>query len=679
MAKGTKRANQSKDLGEPVLKKSKAAKKADPESELEDIISDDESDGSIELSASSDSNSDSEEEGDELDQDEDEDELDELDELNEDEEDADADDEQSSVVDPNKKTSKEQHVEQRKLLEERKLKRKSGVQVQQIKSLWERLRSTTPKPTPEIREKLCAEIWELSQDVVSDLVMKHDASRVVQTLVKFSGKERRDAITSSLKGSFYVLATSSYGKYLLIKLLHYGSKESKALILNELHGKMRKLMRHREGAHVVEDLYVLYSTGEQRLQMIREFWGAEYAVFKDSGKGKTVLDIVNELSEKKQLVMTNLFGTIKASVEKGSTGFQILHAAMREYTTILADDIEKNDKQIREFIDLLAPQFAELVHTPEGAEVASTLVALSNAKERKQIVKSLKQHGSELIKNENGNTVLITLFMTIDDTVLLHKSFSAELFTADTLPSLIQEKFSRRPLLYLLKGLDGKYFSPLLKKDYIKYEKLAYAKTTKKPQDQRRSELASKALPIIYQAILEAATEKPNFLNILSSNLGAQFLTEIIITPTDDKEINTDLRPRLVNLIFENTIEGDILEDHHYLNKIPFITRSIKALLQGNEYKFDSDTKKLVRVPEGKISSIGTDFAVKVAGHILDNKVSDWLQGQPAFVVVFCYEVLQALEEQKTFLKFSKALTKEKKTLSKNKDDKGSQILLKIL
>ena len=87
--------------------------------------------------------------------------------------------------------------------------------------------------------------------------MKHDASRVVQTLVKYSSKERRDIIVNSLKGSFYQLATSAYGKYLLIKLLHYGSKESRAIIVDELHGKLRKLMRHKEGAYVVEDLYVL--------------------------------------------------------------------------------------------------------------------------------------------------------------------------------------------------------------------------------------------------------------------------------------------------------------------------------------------------------------------------------------------------------------------------------------
>ena len=49
--------------------------------------------------------------------------------------------------------------------------------------------------------------------------------------------------------------------------------------------------------------------------------------------------------------------------------------------------------------------------------------------------------------------------MTVDDTVLISKSFGAEIFTSELVPQLIQDKFSRRPILYLLKGLDGKYFA----------------------------------------------------------------------------------------------------------------------------------------------------------------------------------------------------------------------------
>lgn len=207
----------------------------------------------------------------------------------------------------------------------------------------------------------------------------------------FNGIDRREQIVDALKGKFYVLATSAYGKYLLVKLLHYGSRSSRQTIIDELHGSLRKLMRHREGAYVVEDLFVLYATHEQRQQMIKEFWGSEYAVFRETHKDLTIEKVCESSIEKRNIIARNLIGTITASVEKGSTGFQILHAAMREYVKIA------NEKEISEMIELLHEQFAELVHTPEGSDVACTLVARANAKERKLILKALKNHAEKLI------------------------------------------------------------------------------------------------------------------------------------------------------------------------------------------------------------------------------------------------------------------------------------------
>lgn len=587
-------------------------------------------------------------------------------------------------VDPNKKSSKEQHAEQRKVLAERKLQRKAGTEVQNIKALWEKLRVTKPPPPKQIRDKLADQIWELSKDVILELVMKHDASRVVQTLVKFSSKVRRDVIVKSLKGHFYHLATSAYGKYLLIKLLHYGSKESRALIINELHGKLRKLMRHREGAYVVEDLYVLYATNEQKHQMIREFWGAEYAVFIDSGKGQTVVDLVKESLEKKLLIMSNLYGTISASVEKGSTGFQVLHAAMKEYTDILSSDIEANDKQIREFIELLADQFAELVHTQEGSEVASTLLALATAKERKHLAKTLKAHEHQLIKNEHGNNVLITLYMTIDDTKMLYGALVADFCDKKELPSLIKDKFSRRPLLYLIKGLDGKYFSPLAQKSLLAYQELAYAKTSKKDTAQRHSEIQARAVPAMFEAIAASTKEEDpdrSLAGMLLVNVAAQFITELILAETSDDKVNSSLRPLILQAIIDCAVKGDVLEDYHLINKAPFVSRLLKSLIQGHEVKWDNDSKSIVRADGPQIAGVGAEFAASITNEILDNDaLTSWTKGQAAFVVVAIYEALQLLKEHASkFAELKKALSKMKKALKLDTDNKGAQLLAALI
>lgn len=642
--RGTKRSGLP---SKAAIKKSKIsntkAAKVQSESESEDEVSESED----ELDVSSE---------DELDKDESEDELDQdeiklgsasEDEDDEGEEEADGD----SPKDGSKQTSKEQHAEQRKVLQERKLQRKSGVQVQHIKSLWERLRVKNPPVPKQVREKLCDEIWKLSKDVIRDLVLKHDASRVVQTLVKYSSKERREAVTTALKSHFYELATSSYGKYLLVKLLHYGTKDSRGLILDELHGKLRKLMRHREGAYVVEDLYTLYSSAEQKKQMIREFWGAEYAVFKESGKGKTIQEITSESVEKRTLIAKNLIGTITASVEKGSTGFQILHAAMKDYIQII------NDEETRELIELLHEQFAELIHTPEGADVACFLLARATAKERKQIIKSLKEHAMSLIKNEYGNLVVITLFLTVDDTVLVTKALFGEY--AEHLHELVVDKYSRRPFLYLLNGLDGRFFSPSVQKELKHYIELSQ-ETSKKPNDQKKRELLDKISPAFYKSITDHTTE------ILSENIGSQFIGEVFL---NNAPISDDKREEAISALIE-TFKGDFEEEEHPINKA-FSVRLLKSLIQGG--KWDAKTKTLIKLD---VPGIGSDFATRFYEEVIGDSLEKWVENKDtSFIVVSIFESIDDKNAQ--FFKDLKKIKKDVKKASQE-DNKGAQLLVKL-
>lgn len=47
---------------------------------------------------------------------------------------------------------------------------------------------------------------------VQEIVFKHDASRIVQTVVKYGRQKERDEIASELKGKFRNLAQSRYSK-----------------------------------------------------------------------------------------------------------------------------------------------------------------------------------------------------------------------------------------------------------------------------------------------------------------------------------------------------------------------------------------------------------------------------------------------------------------------------------
>ncbi|QLG75014.1 hypothetical protein HG535_0H03410 [Zygotorulaspora mrakii] len=561
----------------------------------------------------------------------------------------------------NEENSSNHHDEQRKLLKERKMQRKSGIQVQHIKSLWEKLRVKNPLVPKNVREKLSNEIWELSKDCISDLVLKHDASRVVQSLVKYSSKERREQIVAALNGKFYALATSAYGKYLLVKLLHYGSRSSRQAILNELHGSLRKLMRHREGAYVVEDLYVLYASHVQKQQLIREFWGSEYAVFRDTHDGLTVEQVCDTSIEKRNIIARNLLGTITASVEKGSAGFQILHAAMRELVKIA------NGKEISEMIELLNEQFAELVHTPEGADVACTLMAKATAKDRKLLIKSLKPHVETLLKNEYGNIVFITSLLCVDDTVLMFKSFGPSV--KDNLHELITDKYARRPWLYILLGLDGKYFSPLVMKDINRYIKMS-EETSKKPALQRRYELLNKFAPMFLRCINKHCSE------ILSENLGCQFISEVLINDELYEQLSeqeTDLFKQVLDTII-TTFKGDISEEDHPIQR-PFSTRLLKGLIQGG--KWNNKEKKIETLQ--KVEGLGADFAARFYDDIVDSSnLLEWITNpNSSFTVVAIYEKLNEQDKGNQFLRDLKKILPE--IDASNEDNKGAKLLLKLV
>lgn len=47
---------------------------------------------------------------------------------------------------------------------------------------------------------------------VKDIVFKHDASRIIQTIVRWGGPAERDEIATELKGSYKELVENKYSK-----------------------------------------------------------------------------------------------------------------------------------------------------------------------------------------------------------------------------------------------------------------------------------------------------------------------------------------------------------------------------------------------------------------------------------------------------------------------------------
>lgn len=66
------------------------------------------------------------------------------------------------------------------------------------------------------RQKHIKALMDVIRGRVTDIVFKHDASRIVQTVVKYGGQKERDEVASELKGRYKDLAQNKYSKVRLL-------------------------------------------------------------------------------------------------------------------------------------------------------------------------------------------------------------------------------------------------------------------------------------------------------------------------------------------------------------------------------------------------------------------------------------------------------------------------------
>ena len=83
----------------------------------------------------------------------------------------------------------------------------------------------------------------------------------------------------------------------------FSSPAGRGEVIGLLYGKVRCLVRHSEASEVVELAYNEYANLEQRTCLVMEFYGSEFAVFKDdilaghapSSSGPVNQDVLGEV------------------------------------------------------------------------------------------------------------------------------------------------------------------------------------------------------------------------------------------------------------------------------------------------------------------------------------------------------------------------------------------------
>jgi pumilio family protein 6 len=511
----------------------------------------------------------------------------------------------------------------------------------------------------EERKKLVEELFEIITGRVKDFVLKHDSVRVVQTAIKYANLEQKKMIAKELSGTYRQLAESKYAKFLIGKLLVAGDEEIRDLIVPEFFGNVRKLIKHPEASWILDDVYRGIATKQQKAIILREWYGAEFALFQKDNKEPVtseLTEILAQTPEKRAPIMRALQELINHLIQKKMTGFTLLHDAMLQY--FLA--AKKGTEEITDYIELLKGDeendlLKNLAFTRSGSRVVCHALAYGVAKDRKHILKAYKDTFQLMASDFNAHVIILTAYEVIDDTVLTAKSIFPELLSKDAAQQTENVVFSandlnaRTALLYLYQGRSKSLFPASHTADLEILAEVDTIKTTtsKKDTEVRRQELSKALSPLLLTAISSAPAE------LVATSFGCHFVTEVLFGAEGDKTAALEAVASIAG--GDPTAEATVAEDGSSIQHIaasPAGGKMLKTLVAGG--RFDPKLKKVVPITPP------LNFA-DILYPVIKEHLITWATSSSSFVVLGLLEAENFSHKDEVL----KVLKKNKKVLEK--------------
>lgn len=514
----------------------------------------------------------------------------------------------------------------------------------QAKATWEELR---PKATSkEKSEKLVASLLTLLSRRIVEFVFRHDGSRIVQwMLADGTEKQKKVVFAELMEGSkkpamegqcpfFVQLACDRYGHHLALKLLRVADKANRALIFDRyLRGNAYALVRSTHGADVLDFAFQTVLNARSKAELVIELLYARETKILDSIRSRLIgegvdftADVGNEGEDGassghvkrppssrhgfaasltlvdesfRNVVVESATSVLNQLVDKDSlVGLEIVHCALKEYMDVVMTSYPAAMSQ--ELAALLSASLVHLSHTKAGISVAVNCVKVLDAKHRKKVVRSLKSHVRKLLENEYGHRLIMALFEWVDDTKLVGKTVTTEIFSSSALAAefgqqdgsknaagtksavkkrakkpavtaagasvtvpegsldlayvkeMCMHKYGRMPLLNLLFPRNTRYFHPdVYGQVWSDIGEEKFGRTSKKDPELRREELRS----MFDQAIREVMAAHAGAL--IQSHWSAPIMVGTLLTPA----ISSSVADAVGSLLSDMAISQAVLEN----------------------------------------------------------------------------------------------------------------------
>ncbi|CAB3223744.1 unnamed protein product [Arctia plantaginis] len=341
--------------------------------------------------------------------------------------------------------------------------------------------------TEDVRKKACKELHKLLKGHYKSIALTHDLSRVIQVLLKHSAEDIRNEIGEELLDIMVQMMQSKYAQHAVKRIMKHGTDFIRHEILKKFYGHVVSLATHSISAPVLDYAYGEFATKKEKCHMQQEFYGEIYKNSKDD-KVKTLTDTYKDSPEMRTAMLQSCKANIQKILDKNLHDGELFHSILYDYIR------ECSPEDRAELISTLSPLIVPLSNSLPGVNAASICVWQGTNKDKKTMLKVVKEHAVSLSKHKTGYRLLIAIFDSVDDTVLVKKAIVSTI--ASNLKDIAKDHWGNMTLHWLVKPKDSSAFHP----SFIKFlEEGASSGTSKKDPELRVSELREAILPALKQ------------------------------------------------------------------------------------------------------------------------------------------------------------------------------------
>jgi len=332
-----------------------------------------------------------------------------------------------------------------------------ALKAKESKKIWETLRRRKLDPTE--RQSQVEKVLNLWKGNLKKACLRPDTCRVIQSVIKYGSEQQRAFLVTSLLGDVIELAKDRYGHFILLKIFRYCTKEQIDEVVSAFRGQLVSLMKNSYSSDVVDFLYQAVANTQQKRILLHEMYcGNERRIIASLGDSlKDVSCLKSFLAKIGIEFRESTLNSIVSLLESLCNNSKLMRSALIHRLAKECFD-ELNEKMRKTLASSLISHGAVMLHTREGSQVVIECIKLADAKEKKQLAKSLKADIVKVAMDEYGHRVLLALINYTDDTAMLENVLFRDIIRNATI--LFCNKHGRLPILHLLSPCSKRYFNP---------------------------------------------------------------------------------------------------------------------------------------------------------------------------------------------------------------------------